>query len=120
MPHDPEEIIDLVLIVDADKIPPPTFHYTVLTCRQYRVVATAAESLDKSNNAGDTLDAVFLVIKTGLMGWSDMGQEFDPAVLEDMLSSEEAMELMLLRLQTGRPSTEVKKKSVLQPLSEGG
>lgn len=96
---DPNATVDFWLRSDADKpeAERPTFVFHYLTKRQvrrYDELHTVTQA--KGSDDADVDKAVNEMLAIGLVGWRNMGVEFDLAKLDDILTIPEKFELAFL------------------------
>ena len=116
---DPTQTYTVFLESDAEKSPRPEFVYRHLNCREWRKAAQLYD-MDAGAKADKNLDAVFEMLRMGLVGWRNMtdpatGDEiaFNPADLDLLIDMNEAMELTEKVLGNGQVSPDDTKKSAL-------
>lgn len=113
----PDSTYDVVLSTDRDKPAgeQPVFVFQYLSGRKWKKIAELSDAFDDSKNSFDTINLAFDAIRVGLTGWRNMidpsGTEipYDPKLLDEILTPDEAVELMQAAVSQG-PSLEDKKK----------
>lgn len=92
----------VVLESDKDKEPKPTFYFKAPSVRDARNVARLSE-VAEFENADKWFDAMVAAIKKQLVGWENMGPfDYDVDKVEELLTIEEAKELVQAMLSVGR------------------
>ena len=119
---DPEQVCKIVLAADEGKPEPrPTFLYHYLTAREMRKHRSFCRELmaaeDEADMPTDTEDEIFGHLRSKLIGWENMGREFNPDELDDVITLVEAFEL-LFRLAGQKPeAVDIKKYKSLSDSS---
>jgi hypothetical protein len=100
----------------------PAFIYAVHTCRQWRELSAANDSLAASKSGAEAIDKMFSALRIGLIGWQGMANPetgdpiaFDPNELDRLLTTSEACELLLKVIAAGRASVADRKNSESRP-----
>lgn len=109
---EPDVTFDVVLESDRDKPSDsrPTFVYRSLTCREW---SKAAGFFDHASGltAAEFVEQIVEVASIGLVGWRNMGIEFDKSKLLDVVTPAEARELLQRSVNGAVPDPEAKKNS---------
>lgn len=92
---EPNQKYPVILDADKDKTPSPTFYAKSQSMRGQQRVAECLDRLtDDKVTAAELFDETVAVLGEVLVGWSNMGQEFNPAAIRDVLTYNEARELL--------------------------
>jgi len=107
----PGQTFEVSLEADKDKSKKnrPVFIMRVLTCNQWRSLAKMHDDFFVADES-DSLAKAFEIIKKCLVGWKNVGVDFDFAVLGDLVSMPQVTELMQLAVGQ-RPTDDDRKKS---------
>lgn len=111
----PDETIEVCLKSDSE-LPietRPVFVAKVQTMRGQRLISNAVDRWSKPEGieSADVLyDETVALLKTLLVDWRNMGMPFDLEKIEDLLTYQEARELISW-IQYGQNMTEAEKKS---------
>lgn len=101
---EPEHTFKVVLESDKEKPEDkrPYFEFPYLSGRKWKEIARKAQAVRKSKTGEEAIDAVFELIRIGLVGWGNMtdpktGKEipFDKKELDSILTLKEANELLV-------------------------
>ena len=85
----------VILEIDKDKSPAPTFYFKPLTARQAREIISVQENALKKTSANTSdYDLLFDTLKKYLTGWQHLPIEYDPAELDNIINLPEAFELL--------------------------
>ncbi len=112
----PLKTIRVVLSDDKGLEPEPAFIYRYLTYAEWKEIDSFNESLqtkDKKKFAkifGKAGDKIFDMLRHKLISWENMAIDYDPAKLEELLTLQEAFELLALKSKQ-LPTVKDKKKS---------
>ena len=116
---DPESTFEVVLDYDKkkDKENQPVFVFEYLSARQWKKLAELNDKFFSftKEKADDALDVPFEAIRLTIAGWQNLKDpegepiDFDTEKLEDILTTAEAIELMIAATQQ-TPNIEDKKK----------
>jgi len=105
----------IVLTDDVGTEPEPAFFYRFLSysewseVQEYYTKIEAAEGEQLDALIGDKYQKLFDKLRYKLVGWENMGVDYDPAQLEHLLTLSEAFQLLGLKTRQA-PTTEDKKK----------
>lgn len=91
---DPDCTFTAVLISDQSKPNPPTFKFRALSVRKFNQIVDAYESIDEIESESGKMQVVVDALRTSMVGWSNMGRDYNPDDLDDILVIAEAIELM--------------------------
>lgn len=91
---DPQSSFNVVLKSDEGKDPEPYFTFQALSVRTFNEVVEKYESIDELQTDMAQVNAIVDCLKVGMTGWGNMGREFDPDQLDDILTIAEAVELL--------------------------
>lgn len=107
LPTAPNETCRVVLSSHEGMDEPPTFLFPYLTGRKQRALLEVKASITE-DAAG--YDLVFGAVKEHLTGWENLGIDYDPDMLDDVINYSQGVEL-LARLVFQTPTVDDKKKS---------
>ena len=105
----PREKYKVILSKDKGADPEPCYWFRYLTGSEMKELAGMSEKSDQAGTAGDVITGIFDVIRFSLVGWDNIGIEYDPAKLEDAIYMVDAYELSNAILMQGRTATDLKK-----------
>jgi hypothetical protein len=106
---DPNATFEYVLKSDRENDPAPAFKILFLSARKWQELTRTEEAFDQSENAPDMVDHVLSIVEAGVVGWSNMNDQFDKTKFGEILTIDELMELKeAVMAQT--PTAEDKKK----------
>lgn len=91
---DPDSRFSVVLESDKDKDDPPTFVFRALSVRSFNRAVDQYESIDEGKSESSKMKTIIAVLCMGLIDWHNMGRDYDPAELDDILTIGEAIELL--------------------------
>ena len=111
---EPDQEFEIVLERDKDKKPLPCFLVKACSARKQRELY---KMLDKYNVAiqEDDIDSMFDItidqLKDVVVGWKNMGVDYAPELIEDVLTFEEMRELAA-KVRSNQYAQEGEKKSL--------
>lgn len=92
---EPNQKYPVVLDADKGKTPTPTFYARSQSMRGQQRIAECLDRLqDESVTAAELFDETIAVLGQVLVGWSNMGRDFDAGTLGELLTYNEARELL--------------------------
>lgn len=91
---DPDCKFDAILLDDQSKENPPTFEFRALSVRQFNQIVDSYEGLDEIATESGKMKVVIDALTTAMVGWRNMGRDFNPDQLADILTIAEAIELL--------------------------
>jgi len=89
----------------------PAFCFRALSCRAWRDLDERYERVREAKTGRDAMDIVLGCLAGVVVGWRNVPGEFGEGSLADVLTLNEAHELVGLALQGQRPDAETAKKS---------
>lgn len=92
---EPNQKYPVVLDADQSKMPTPTFFARSQSMRGQQRVAECLDRLtDDKVTAAELFDETVTVLGEVLVGWSNMGREYSAEAIRDVLTYNEARELL--------------------------
>jgi len=112
MPRALEPGITFDVVLDSDKDKPedsrPTFIFRSLSCREWAKCNGFYERLD-GKTCETVVDELLAAVSLGLTGWRNLGIQFDASRLGDIVTVQEARELLDKCVRGNVPDADEKK-----------
>lgn len=92
--------LELVLATDQELNEPPTFVFDYLPASRWTQAAGHFDSITAESKGAEAVAKIFDALRVGLRGWRNLKDangnviEYDPARLHEILTPEEAKELL--------------------------
>lgn len=91
---DPDCTFDAILRDDKGKDTPPAFVFKALSVRRFNKIVDDYEGIDAIDSESGKMKVIVNALKAGLVGWHNMGRDFNADDLDDILTIGEAVELL--------------------------
>lgn len=95
---DPDCTFNAILRDDQKKDKPPTFVFKALSVRRFNQIVDNYEGIDAIDSESGKMKVIVNALKAGLTDWQNMGREYSPDDLDDILTISEAVELLEVML----------------------